>query len=152
MILGQRGRNTSPSGQWSRISTAQTLATSTATPIVMDTTTSDPYGILGSPASELVIPKGWGGLWLISAGVRFTGLGGGDATRRYSWFDINAGGSVFYEQAQLNWNSATLSLPLAVTGMFRLNVGDFIQVIARQDSGGNLTAVASPVAMAWVCP
>lgn len=149
MILGQRGRNTSPSGQWSRAAT-QTIATTTAVPVVMDTTVSDPYGILGSPLSELVVPHGWAGMWMIAAGVRFVALA--DTSKRYVWFDVNAGGSVFYEQAQLNWNSATLSYAIAVSGMFRLNVGDFIQVIARQDSGGNLGVVASPVTMAWICP
>lgn len=152
MFLGQRGRNSVPTGQWSRAANQSVAnAGAGAAGIIVDTTAADRYGIKNATtASRLVVPNGWAGTYFVAGAAQFAPVA--DTTKRYVWFDVNGGGSTFWIQADSNWNSGTLSFNIGTSGTLRLNAGDYVEFIVRQDTGGNLNVVSPSIAMTWLCP
>lgn len=136
-----------PFGNWTRAAT-QSLTTGTSTAIVMDTVGQDRYGMLGSPLSRIVVPRGWGGQFNVSANVAIAP--NTDTARRYLSFRVNSVATDLWLQEVAAINSASIDTWLVSAGGLYLNVGDYVEVFVRQDSAATLTADFTRLSMNWV--
>lgn len=132
-------------GMWSATRTGgnQNISSGIATGIIYDTIAagSDPYLTLKDSTSGWIIVQK-AGIFYISAGAQFansstTGV-------RVAYIQINQ----TYTYGTTNQVSAYVATTSDVTvvntkGCFKLNVGDVIQVIVVQDSGGSLAVTGT---------
>ena len=83
--------------------------------------------------SRLTVPAGWAGIWDIFATIEISGSATG---LRQIYFRVNGATAV----AAVTTNAVTgVGTQLSLSTHYKLAVGDYVEVMARQDSGGSLT-------------
>lgn len=117
-----------------------TQALATATNVVMNIAvpTSDPWGMRSS-ATQIKIPNGWAGWYLLWAFVSFPAAA--DATRRLLSFNVNAA-ALGPGQTMPALATAGQATGVIVSQPVNLNSGDLVTVIARHDSATTPLTVA----------
>lgn len=93
------------------------------------------------------------GLHLLDAGVEFAASAGGN--ERQIAFRLN--GTTFIKASKVPRPTAALGSTIGVSTHYRLAAGDYVEVLAYQDSGAALNVVASAnyspeFSMTWVSP
>jgi hypothetical protein len=123
-----------------RNSAAQAVANSTVVPITFDTETYDVggYHSVAALTSRITIPAGKDGYYLVAGTVEFASTAGG---QRFVAIYLNGATFIAIED-QINVANQGASR-VAVTTEYHLVAGDFVELVAFQDSGGSINSVAN---------
>lgn len=136
-----------------RHSVSQALTTATSTALAFDTETED-VGSCHDTATNntrITVPAGGNGWWGFTACAEFAANATGHRD-----LSIRINGTTIAAVVRDTTPSGTKASRIALSAEFRLNVGDYVELIGYQDSGGNLNVVAgsaySPVMTGrWLC-
>lgn len=120
---------------------AQALSTGTAEDISWTSEDLDQGGMYAGSGTDIVVPAGLGGLYLITAATLFVA----SASGTYRGLNIEVGGAAQVSQRN-GLTDASISTRMTVSFMGVLSVSDIITVSAVQDTGGNLNITDSVVA------
>lgn len=127
-------------------STAQSIASGTATSLIFDTARYDvgpsPHWSAGTNPDRLTCQVA--GIYVISAALRFGAASGG--ANRFVWIDLNGGSSnggiTTGGQTGIAWAN-TGGPQLSASTVVKLNVGDYVRCVVYQDSGAALNLLNS---------
>lgn len=121
-------------------SSNQTLTTATATAVTFDGEAfdTDAFHSTVSSTTRLTIPAGHGGTYLVGGSCEF--IGNADDNPRYVHLRLNGGSSPQYGLGRGNAESGGSAGPQTFVGtvLLDLSAGDYVEMFARQDSGGDL--------------
>lgn len=101
---------------------------------------------------RITVPAGWGGVWRLTGYAEFaTAAGGG---RRAAFLRVNG---TTYIAVQETAPTANVLPGLNPTADYTLAAGDYVELVAYQDSGGALNVVAQPsyspeISAEWLHP
>lgn len=129
-----------PQGALARRSSVQAITTSTWTAVIMNAT--EDYDLaafhdLVTNPSRFTIPTGWAGTYLVVGHVAFTSSALGTAR----FIGVGKNGAA----PALNIDSVSGGIAdarMQVIGIYELTVGDFVEIMVWQDTGGNLNTIA----------
>jgi hypothetical protein len=113
-----------------------TIATATPTAVTFDAEDSDPDQMHSTVTdnTRVTIPTGGAGVYLIIGQASYLAAVGG---RRAAWLYKNGSRAAIAEGYTDTAGGAPLGFTLQVSALLDLIVGDYIEVYARQDSGGD---------------
>ena len=123
-----------------RQGSAQTLLDATDSPINFDTEVEDTGGLhstAGGQQHKITIPTGGDGLYLFIGQVTFA-ADAGAAGRRSVWLEKNNVAFVYSDETKID----TGALTVQVVGYVTAVATDFVHMLAKQTSGGNLDTVS----------
>tara|TARA_R110000868_G_scaffold11064_3_gene54330 strand:- start:1072 stop:1572 length:501 start_codon:yes stop_codon:yes gene_type:complete len=126
------------------------LTNNLATAVTFDTETHDTGGMhsTSSNTSRITIPTGGSGMYLIGAGIEFAANATG--TR-----DVNLriNGTTIIASSRATATSATSATRLMTNTIYPLNAGDYVEIMAFQNSGGalNITAASEYTPIFYAC-
>lgn len=125
-------------------SAAQSLTTSVEAAIALNSERWDNAAIHDTVTnnSRMTVPTGWAGVWTIEAWGEWAANVTG---RRYLRLKVNGTTTVAIQQ--VNVTSAGFA-DITISKSWKLAVGDYVEVLAFQDSGGALN-VTVELAMTW---
>lgn len=125
-------------------STTQSLTSGADTALAWDSEADDSAALHDTSTnnSRITIPTGEGGWWLFSAAVEFTAHASGE--RKLS---LRVGGSSDYAYEAVGAAASGVTR-LGVTAHLALAAGQYVEVIAAQNSGGALTVTTTRAFMA----
>lgn len=137
-----------------RTGAAQTINNTTTTALQFDNETEDVGGIHDNAVNNtrMTAPAGGAGVWEFGVNAEVAA----NATGRRE-LSLRVNGSVFIASVSDPSPSGTNVSRLHLTTFYRLAVGDYVEAVLWQNSGGGLNiSVANeytPIAWArWVCP
>lgn len=120
--------------------TPTTLADSTITEIIFDTVDIDTAdGAADVANNRIIIPVS--GLWLCWGTLNYAGNANG---RRELAISVNGAGHIWHTN-DID-DASVVSGRITASGGVMLNAGDFVTILGRQSSGGNLDATTSNIA------
>jgi hypothetical protein len=123
-------------------SALQTIGTGSATAITFDSERFD-LGAMhdtGSNTSRLTVPSGGGGKYLVGGNVAWQA--NSDSSRRIVQMRLN-GSTPIGEENNAAINSASYATVQSLSTIYALAAADYVEVVVRQDAGGNLNVTAS---------
>lgn len=123
-------------------SVAQTLTTSVVSPITMTSEVVDSSGMHSTSSDTSRAVAVYPGYYVFAGSIAFTGSAAGN--RVLQW-QKNGSASIASADATFPPWSASVNIYNLRTKLIFLNVGDYVESMGYQDSGGNLLTVASPV-------
>jgi hypothetical protein len=133
-------------------SAAQSTTSGTPLALAFDTETVDSGGMhsTSSNTSRITVPSGGSGMYLLGANIEFAANATGVRD-----LNIRLNNSTIIGSARATSASGTTPTRLTVTTIYPLNVGDYVEAVVNQTSGGNLNlnsaAEFSPIFFAqWV--
>lgn len=130
----------------------QSISSAAWNNITFTAKTYDTHNMWGS-GTNVVVPAGWGGIWHVSAGIRFNAGGG---TRRLTGVAVNGTSAVLSEGSPLAGFSNVPAPSYTAARDLQLAPGDILTLQAYQDSGAALTVRGSSLevylTMHWVRP
>lgn len=135
-----------------RNTAALTIANGTLTTLTFDAERHDNASIhsTSSNNSRLVVPAGWGGVWLISANIEWAANAAG---HRAVVLLVN-GADRIADESKLSIGAIVMGQRVG-GDQYKLAAGDYVEVQVYQNSGGNLNVDASAkyspeFAMTWL--
>lgn len=136
-----------------RHSTTQTLTTGTNTALNFDTETRDDGGLHDAVTNNTRLTASIAGWYAITGMVEFDQNITG---RRLVGVRLN-GTTLLSFHSELPITAPGIATGMAIATTYYLSASDYVELIARQDSGGNLNSNStSPYApsfsMAWIAP
>jgi hypothetical protein len=122
-------------------STNFSVPNNSQTAVTFDTNRYDPYGMhsTSSNTSRITIPTGWAGTYVISGTAAYAAVN--TTGERDLNIGLNGGNSI---ASVTTFPSATIATGITITTIYRLAVGDYVELRAYQNSGGALNLTASP--------
>lgn len=115
-------------------SATQTLTTATVTPIVFDTEATDTDGMHSTASNTSRITAVTAGYYLVAGHIPFAANATGG---RHGWLSLNGTTTRIAWASATSVTAATIT-SLAMSGAVFLNVGDYVELMGYQTSGGNL--------------
>lgn len=119
---------------------SQACADGALTILAFDNTDYDASSLFST--SRFTCPAGFAGEWHFDAGVNWPVGGARDGLRRYISFVLNGVTRVAEDSRPAN-TAPSIGTALAIAMTYKMGVGDFMEVVVRQDSGGTLTPSSS---------
>jgi hypothetical protein len=114
-----------------RRAAAQTISTSTTTPVSWDTEDADSDGFIAVTGSTITIPGALGGLYAVS----FTVLAAADPRPMWLSLEFSTGSRAF---TMIDGSTSKATYDLGVSWVGPLAAGDTFTADVRQSSGGNV--------------
>jgi hypothetical protein len=126
--------------------TVQTLTTGTGAPLVFQTEIYDAAGMHSTTTSPSRLTSVKAGYYVLSGGISFAA---NSSNRRGGIWAIN--GAAFGDYVLNQAVSASVSAPPAPTIIVYLNVGDYVELYAFQDSTANLNTYVGTGNRSFAC-
>lgn len=124
-----------------RQTAAQTLANNTSTAITFTTEDFDSEGGHSTSSNTSRYVAAYAGWYLVTGGIAYSNSATG---ARYAWLRVN-GSDLAGSMASLTSVGASDFAGVNVRSRYvSLNVGDYVEIVGHQTSGGNLDTVVSP--------
>lgn len=127
--------------------TGQSLTSTTFTPIAFDTNVIDTYSGHSTTVNNSRYTAVVSGYYLALATVNFGSNAG--AGQRSVGFQINGGGIITNTQSTVPSGSIGFTA-LTTAHLAFLNVGDYIETLGYQSTGGSLTTLTAGMRIMWM--